>query len=285
MIINSLSGYVGGKVKLAPKLISYFKPHKWYLELFAGMMSVFLYKGNSERNIINDINNNVINLFTVARDRPEELIKLIELTPYSSKIYWDYAHLYTNKWEEIDELRRALIYLYLLRHTFNSQVTSFSYTTTHIQSNAWGNNSMLQNIRNFAKRCQGVEFTNYDFKKVLSTPWLWENADKLLIYADPPYYVATEVSSYYEYIFTTEDHTIFRDMITDMANKGVSVVISYDAHPKIYELYKDKPWTIHEIKDVVQSASNKDGAPVKRTELVIVNYDILEVGLFANNII
>lgn len=54
-----------------------------YLEPFLGSGAVFLNKNPSAVEIINDLDSNIVNLFQILRDRPEDLRRVIELTPYS----------------------------------------------------------------------------------------------------------------------------------------------------------------------------------------------------------
>ncbi|WP_353958602.1 hypothetical protein [Sporolactobacillus laevolacticus] len=48
---------------------------------------VFFNKSRSELGTINDIDGNVVNLFRVIRDYPEELARAVQWTPYSSEEY------------------------------------------------------------------------------------------------------------------------------------------------------------------------------------------------------
>lgn len=75
--------YHGGKWKLAPWIVSHFPPHTTYVEPFGGGASVLLRKQPSFIEVYNDISGLVVNFFRVLRDQPDELMRLIELTPYS----------------------------------------------------------------------------------------------------------------------------------------------------------------------------------------------------------
>ena len=75
--------YYGGKWNLAPWIISHFPPHKNYVEPCGGAASVLLQKPRSPLETYNDLDGNVVNFFRVLRDKPEELIRQIELTPWS----------------------------------------------------------------------------------------------------------------------------------------------------------------------------------------------------------
>lgn len=75
--------YYGGKWKIAPWVINHFPDHVCYVEPFSGAASVLLRKMPSELEIINDLDGEVINFFKVLRERADELVRWIWLTPYA----------------------------------------------------------------------------------------------------------------------------------------------------------------------------------------------------------
>ncbi len=79
--------YYGGKWNLAPWIISHFPPHKNYVEPCGGAASVLLQKPRSALETYNDLDGNVVNFFRVLRDRPDELIRKIRLTPWARTEY------------------------------------------------------------------------------------------------------------------------------------------------------------------------------------------------------
>lgn len=72
----------GGKFILAPWIISHLPKHRIYVEPFGGAGSVLLRKTRSLPRFYNDRNGEVVNLFRVARERGDELRRVLELTPY-----------------------------------------------------------------------------------------------------------------------------------------------------------------------------------------------------------
>src|ERR1700680_1223750 len=68
MNISSPVAWLGGKARLASKIIGYFPPHKTYVEPFGGSAAVLLAKQPSPIEVFNDIDRGLINLFQVLRD-------------------------------------------------------------------------------------------------------------------------------------------------------------------------------------------------------------------------
>ncbi len=75
--------YFGGKFRLAPWIIAQFPPHVTYVEPFGGGANVLLRKEVSYNEVYNDLDGEVVNFFRILRERPDDLIKTIKMTPYS----------------------------------------------------------------------------------------------------------------------------------------------------------------------------------------------------------
>ena len=82
--------YPGSKWTAAAWIVSHF-PADYekavYLEPYFGSCAVFFTKKPSVVETINDLDDEVVNLFQMLRSQPEELAREIELTPYSRREY------------------------------------------------------------------------------------------------------------------------------------------------------------------------------------------------------
>lgn len=82
--------YPGSKWGMADWIISHFPvgyEKLVYLEPFAGSGAVFFNKRPGAVETINDLDGDIVNLFRVLRDNPEELKRALSLTPYSREEY------------------------------------------------------------------------------------------------------------------------------------------------------------------------------------------------------
>jgi len=67
----------------AHHIIAQFPHHEFYCEVYGGGASVLLQKQLATFEVYNDLSGDVVNFFKMLRDRPDELIRAVELTPYS----------------------------------------------------------------------------------------------------------------------------------------------------------------------------------------------------------
>src|SRR3979409_1418103 len=85
-MIGPLS-YIGGKNRLATKIISLLPEHTTYVEPFAGGAQVFFHKPPSPVEVLNDLDGEIVNFFRVCQWHHEELIRLLRSTLASRRLY------------------------------------------------------------------------------------------------------------------------------------------------------------------------------------------------------
>src|ERR1035438_10716103 len=70
--------YIGGKNRLAAKIISLLPEHTAYVEPFAGGAQVFFHKRPSEVEVLNDLDGEIVNLLRVCQWHHSELIRYLK---------------------------------------------------------------------------------------------------------------------------------------------------------------------------------------------------------------
>lgn len=176
--------YFGGKFRLAPWIISHFPEHTTYVEPYVGGGSVFLRKPPSAIEVINDLDGDVVNFFLCLRDQPEELVRMIELTPYSRRIF-DWA--FSPKAKKTD-LERALAFYVRCWQAYGGRRRS----RTGWRTGARGQNkaaSVVHDWKNIehlpviARRLKDAHVENSPALEVIAR---FDGPDTLF-YVDPPY--------------------------------------------------------------------------------------------------
>src|SRR3972149_1343948 len=104
--------YHGGKWMLAPWVVENFPPHTVYVEPFGGAASVLMRKPRSSVEVYNDLDDAVVNVFRVLRDRSmaRELARVVSLTPWARREFED-AYEHTD--DPVEWARRTLVKSFL----------------------------------------------------------------------------------------------------------------------------------------------------------------------------
>lgn len=179
--------YHGGKWRLAPWIVDHISNHHTYVEPYGGGGSVLLRKPRSYAEIYNDLDGDVVNLFRVARDRGEELRRLLELTPFSRE---EFEASYESSPDPLERARRMVVRSH---QGFGSAAASGERTGFRSSSTRTGTSPAVD-WRNYPDalvaiidRLQGVVVENRDALEVMA----YHDRPETLHYVDPPYVHST----------------------------------------------------------------------------------------------
>ena len=102
-------GWYGGKFSHLDWLLPLLPKCHHYCEPFAGSGAVLINRDPAPVETYNDIDGDVVNFFRVLRDRHEELIRAIALTPFSREEYHRAICGTTNGISDVERARRFYI--------------------------------------------------------------------------------------------------------------------------------------------------------------------------------
>lgn len=261
-----------------------------YIEPFGGSGAVLLGKKKPDKfEVYNDYNHNLVNLFKCMRDRPVALIEEIGFLNLNSRddfnrnkeffkdekfkdrfieeemekiqLLFDkptadeLIELMTRRKLDYD-LRRAAMFLKLLRYSYSSGGKSFACQPFSVVS-------LFQLIEQVGKRLENTVIENQDFE-VLIKHYDRENA---FFYCDPPYYSSEYV---YQCGFTWDDHLRLKNTLANSKGKWL---VSYNDCEEIRNLYDGYSFfdftRLHNMKQRINAGE-------QFPELLISNYDMYE---------
>lgn len=294
--INSPFRYAGGKFYARKLILAHIPSHKSYIEPFAGGASIFFAKPKVHFNQINDIDNELINVYITIRDNPNDLIDFLKKRPekesripeiLSENVDFGYPlparkelhSFFKNEFKPENNLERAGRWFYLNRTSYsgimNKQNMYWGYGDKFsMQPKNWA-----QNILRTSNKLQNVKITNLDFEEVINNA-----PDDALLFIDPPYFNADQ-DKFYQHFFSKQDHFRLAECLKRNSNR-LKLFITYDNTPVIRELYDwmpemhDKEWNycIQRTDDQKNGTSRK-GERYKGKELFILNYKTTPVVL------
>ena len=261
-----------------------------YIEPFGGSCAVLLGKPKPDKfEVYNDYNRNLVNLFQCMKDRPHAFIKELENFGLNARVDFEstkaffkneeftdkyvseecrlidrmYPEIEAEKIRELyckpledHDLRRAVLYLKLIRLSYSSGCKSFACQPFNLYS-------LSKLIKQLSRRMANTIIENQDFEVLIKH---YDRHDAF-IYCDPPYFTSEYV---YECGFNWDDHVRLRDTLANAKGKWL---VSYNDCPKIRELYSDfNFFNFKRIHSMVQRYQAGKEFP----ELLIGNYDLYE---------
>lgn len=227
--------YYGGKFKLAPWIIKHFPAHERYIEPFGGAASVLLLKNPSRWEVYNDLNEEVVNLFRVLRDRDaaRRLRHLLRLTPYSRA---ELLSCCESSEDNVEQARRTIVRSLLCvgnsqektRPSFRNHTKDYHYLPQYFRE-------YQDHLKLFTERLLNVTIEKTDALKLMKD----NDGPDSLIYADPPYLVRRRMDhGYKQEMKTGSEHENFLNLCLSLQAK---VVISHYECDLYNDLLKD--WT------------------------------------------
>ena len=261
--MNCVMKYPGAKWRAAPWIASHFPAHTVYLEPFFGSGAVFFAKEPAPFETVNDLDKNVFNFFKVAREHPQELARLVTLTPYSRTEFESVEEPTAGAELQLtdDPIENARRFLVRCSQGFGSKLAdrvgwwNTKSSAGPIQPNVWS--GLPESIIQAAERLKHAQI---ECRPALDLIRAY-NAPDCLIYADPPYPFATRRGRIYRHEMGGEkEHEELLKVL--LQHKGMVVLSGYDN-----DLYNDtlQGW----CKDTARAMANH---AKPRTETIWMNF-------------
>lgn len=261
-----LFNYIGSKTRISAKLISLFPEHKIYVEPFSGAASVLLNKQPSRIEVINDVSDDIVNLFAVvsSKDTFKKFVELVSQLAYSRSIHKQFGKMLRQpfKFDPFNpDIKRAATYFYFKNVSFSGL---YSFSTSLVIPVARVYFNKVKKLSAIHERLQNVIIEQIDFEECIRK---YDTPDTLF-FVDPPYF-GTE--HYYSDDFKFEDHE--RLLRTLKQIKGKFVLTTYYNDLYATEL-KDVYFTTIETKITASPTSTKRSEQRKKAaEYVYMNFE------------
>ena len=253
-----------------------------YVEVFGGGGSVLLNKERSVREVLNDANGNLINLYRVVREHPDELKdrllyvmhnredfkiaqrRLEEATgrcfpvlPQQDGNSSDSQGKLAEKKPEVSSpVLRAADFYQVVRQSYAGNGKQFS----PVARSMWAGFPAIDRV---AGRLQGVTLEKEDFGVIFQR----YDSPTTVFYIDPPYFFTEDY--YPGNIFLRSDH---QRLATILLNVEGLWLLSYNLCPEVLELYQQPGIFIEQVDRINNMAQRYEGGAVYQ-EVLISNYD------------
>lgn len=262
--------WVGSKARLMPTLLRHVPSHGALLiEPFCGSCSLLM-STRYDRYLLNDANPDLIAMFKALQAAPDAFIadaKSIFVPNNNNEAAFSAFAAEFNA--TTDSWRRAVLFLYLVRHCFNGVYRVNRSGGFNVSFGEYQRVSLpLKSLVELAERLEGsnVVFSNLDYKDFLAA----NVSEQGVLYLDPPYIPTSKTASFVGYTktpFTMIDHRQLHYWAKLYADQGHKVILSNSDSELTRKIFKGKQI---ESVTVGRSVSCKANGRLNIQELIVI---------------
>lgn len=275
-LVSPILKWVGGKRQLIESIVPLIPEHTTYYEPFVGGGAV-LFHTQPKKAVINDSNEELINIYQVIKEQPEELITLLEShrARNSQEYFYEVRSLDRDKGEyaALTPAERAARIIYLNKTCYNGL---FRVNRAGEFNAPWGRykNPNITNettIRAMSRYFNGAKVTVYcgDYREALKGI-----RKGSFVYLDPPYMPLSTSSSFTGYTaagFGPQEQVELKRQCDLLNKRGIKFLLSNSCCDFIENLYQDYIVERVSAKRAINARADKRGAI---DEVLVRNYEI-----------
>ncbi|HEN0363672.1 MULTISPECIES: DNA adenine methylase [Bacillota] len=275
IVLSPVVKWVGGKRQLLSDIVPLIpKNFSTYVEPFVGGGAV-IFDIQPKKAIINDFNSELINIYKVIKEKPQELILALENHERlnSEEYFYEVRALDRNEnYNRMTDIEKASRIIYLNKTCFNglfrvNQAGQFNSPYGKYKNPNIVNMPVVLAMSKYFNE-NNIKIIDGDYKNALKN--LRKGA---FVYFDPPYMPISSSSSFTGYTengFDKKQQIELKKECDKLNVKGIKFLLSNSDHPFIRELYQDYEIITVKAKRSINSNGNKRG---EINELLVRNYD------------
>ncbi len=265
--------WVGGKRQLMQVISEHFPTQfSTYYEPFVGGGAV-LFHHQPKKAVINDVNAELINLYQVIKDAPDELIEDLKQHKNEADYFYEIRAIDRSPdYQEVSNIKKASRMIFLNKTCYNGLYRVNNSGEFNSPFGRYGNPNIVNEetikaVSNYLNEAK-VKIFNLDYQEAL------KNIRKgAFVYFDPPYHPVSKSASFTNYNqggFSKDDQERLRDFCDTLDKKGIKFLLSNSDTPLIHELYKKYHIMLVKANRAINSNAKKRGGI---NEVLIKNYE------------
>lgn len=256
--VEPLASYIGGKKLLAKTIVPIIEkiPHNIYCEPFVGMGGIFFRRTKRPKcEAINDINNELVNMFRMVERFPDYLADMLKFKICSRA---EFKRMLATPPLLLTELERAVRFLYLQKTAFGGKVRSQSFGVD-LSRVRFSSKRLIPQIQALHERLAGVYIECLPYQEFIKR---YDRVDTLF-YLDPPYWGSE--SFYGKDFFSRTDFAELAKLLNVIKGK---FIMSINDVPETRAIFKG-----FYIKEVNTRYTTGTQSGKQAAELLISNID------------
>lgn len=308
MKVRALVGWFGGKRTLAPMIVKELGKHTQYFEPFCGSMAVLLGKPKSQKETVNDLHCDLINLGRVLQnqDAAEHLYEHLQTLLFSEDILFQaqghidkpFPPFKIKAPEDCTSAMMERAYWYFIASWYGRNGTAGTERIDYQLSVRWTKNGGSPTVRwknavgsipAWHERLLNVVILHRDAFDIINN---FEDVKETAIYVDSPYHENTRGKKVkngaggtylHEFVHTApaamplfagdddekDQHTLLAEALKKY--KRARIVVSHYDCPEIRELYQGWTITEHTRQKHLYSQNGRGARPKTAPEILIIN--------------
>lgn len=246
--------YIGGKNRLATKIISMLPEHTTYVEAFAGGAQVFFHKPPSNVEVLNDLDFDIVNFFRVCQWHYEELVRYLRFCLVSRRLHE--LHLKTDP-ATLTDIQRAGRFFYLQKNSWGGLILKQKFHYGVSQPSNYNPERIPEIIEDAHRRLQRVQIESLPYGQVLEK----YDRPETFFYLDPPYWER----KLYKFNFSQTD---FQELEARLRALKGRFILSLDDRHEVRDLF-----AAFQMQTVDLAYTAKRDTSGRHRELLITNFD------------
>lgn len=275
-LVTPILKWVGGKRQLLEQIVPLIPDYTTYYEPFVGGGAV-LFHTQPPKAVINDSNEELINIYQVIKNQPEELIALLarHKERNSQEYFYEIRVLDRSRegYGELEPVERAARIIYLNKTCYNglfrvNRAGEFNAPWGRYKNPNITNENTIRAMSRYFNRAK-VTFHCGDYREALKGI-----RKGSFVYLDPPYMPLSSSSSFTGYTaagFGPEQQKELKRQCDLLNKKGIRFLLSNSCCDFIEDLYKDYIVERVSAKRTINAKADKRGAI---DEVLVRNYEL-----------
>ena len=257
--LKSPLGYLGGKSRLAKRIVERLPSHTTYVEPFCGGAWVFFTKPPSRVEVLNDRDGELVRFWKVVRHHLPEFLRCLDFSLVSRE---EFESESKQNPDVLTDVQRAVRYYRLQRMGYGGKTTNRTFGTSVQRPNSLNIPAARERLEDVHKRMARTTIENLDACECIKR----YDSPETLFYIDPPYWNA----DFYAVSFKGED---FQRLADTLKTINGQFILSLNDTPEVREIFNGFKIESIETKYSLGNTKTSQGTRgVDRKEVLISNF-------------
>jgi DNA adenine methylase len=247
--------YLGGKNRIAQKIIPLIPEHTTYIEPFCGGAQVFFHKHPSRVEILNDLDEEVFNFFRVCQLHEHELVRYLQFCTASRR--W-FELFQKQDPKTLSDIQRAARFFYLQKTCYGGLIRRQHFKIGVEHGSNYNPHRIPMVLHLAHERLLNVQLECLPYQEILRK----YDRPFVFFYLDPPYFGLP----HYKFNFTDKDYIELAGLLKNLKGR---FLLSLNDRPEVRKIF-----SCFEIRDLRFAYSSQRKAGKIFREVLIANFNL-----------